>query len=135
MNPTENPFFYHPILNSPYEYPQRYWELDNQGQPTQKVIEKRRPTEFITPIPKPRKRKKADTQQSILFNEGVGLSNQKQQYDPTSIINRVREQVTIWRAIPNPAQWQVTPETTRLLQHWHSHKFSSIRPFFYQVES
>lgn len=65
----------------------------------------------------------------------MGLSNQKQQYDPTSIINRVREQVTIWRAIPNPAQWQVTPETTRLLQHWRSHKFSSIRPFFCQVEA
>jgi type III restriction enzyme len=23
-----NPFFDHPILNSPYKYPQRHWELD-----------------------------------------------------------------------------------------------------------
>ncbi len=50
----ENLFFEHPILNSPYEYPTRYWELDDQGQPTQKVIESRRPAEFIMPIPKPR---------------------------------------------------------------------------------
>ena len=34
-----NPFFDHPILNSPYEYPVRHWELDEAGQPTQKIIE------------------------------------------------------------------------------------------------
>ena len=27
-----NPFFDHPILNSPYEIPARHWELDEQGQ-------------------------------------------------------------------------------------------------------
>ena len=52
-----NPFFDHPILNSPYGYPERHWELDDQGQPTQKIIENRRRAEFITPIPKPKKRK------------------------------------------------------------------------------
>jgi len=31
----ENPFFEHPILNSPYECPARHWELDAEGQPTQ----------------------------------------------------------------------------------------------------
>ena len=41
-----NPFFDHPILNSPYEYPARYWELDDQGQPTQRPIESRRRAEF-----------------------------------------------------------------------------------------
>jgi len=49
----DNPFFDQPILNSPYDYPLRHWELDDQGQPTQKVSEKRRRAEFITPIPKP----------------------------------------------------------------------------------
>jgi hypothetical protein len=53
----DNPFFDHPILNSPYEYPKRYWELDSQGQPTQRIIEDRRRADFITPIPKPKKRK------------------------------------------------------------------------------
>ena len=28
-----------PILNSPYEYPARHWELDEHGQPTQQIIE------------------------------------------------------------------------------------------------
>ena len=33
-----NPFFDHPILNSPYESPPRHWELDEHGQPTQQIV-------------------------------------------------------------------------------------------------
>lgn len=36
-------FFAQPILNSPYEYPSRHWELDETGQPTKRIVEKRRP--------------------------------------------------------------------------------------------
>jgi type III restriction enzyme len=130
-----NPFFEQPILNSPYEYPTRHWELDKDGQPTQEVIHNRRPAEFITPIPKPRKKKRVGNQQAIIFDEGKGLSTEKQEYDPTPYINQVRQEVEKWRSLPNPSQWQVTPATARLLQHWRSHSFSSIRPFFCQVEA
>ena len=132
---TSNPFFEHPILNSPYARPTRHWELDANGQPTQKILETRRRAEFITPIPKPKKRKRAAAQEELVFNEGTGLSTKKQQYDATSVTNEVRSHVDAWRALPNPSQWQVTPETARLLQHWRSHKFSGIRPFFCQVEA
>ena len=40
-------FFERPILNSPYVYPGRHWELDAQGQPTQQIIEKRRRAEQV----------------------------------------------------------------------------------------
>ncbi|KKM08719.1 restriction endonuclease [Clostridiales bacterium PH28_bin88] len=130
-----NQFFEKPILNSPYEYPARHWELDEQGQPTQRIIDRRRRAEFITPIPKPRKRKDAPDQVQIVFDEGKGLSTGGQQYDPTSVINAIRRHVDQWRNIPNPTDWQVTPETARLLQHWRHHKFSHIRPFFCQVEA
>src|SRR5438309_851671 len=124
----DNPFFDHPILNSPYDYPRRHWELDSQGQPTQQIIGRRRRAQFITPIPKPKKRKGPADQQQIVFDEGKGLSTQKQQYDITAIINRVRQEVDQWRSLPTPAQ--VTPETARLLQHWRHHKFNDTRPFF-----
>src|SRR3989338_5932603 len=130
-----NPFFDHPILNSPYDCPTRHWELDEDGQPTQKTLETRRPAKFITPIPKPKKRKGAAKQDGFVFDDGAGLSTKEQQYDPTSIINEVRGHVDSWRSLPNPNQWQVTPETARLLQHWRHHKFNSIRPFFCQVEA
>jgi len=129
-----NPFFDHPILNSPYEYPRRYWELDELGQPTQKIIEQRRSAKFVTPIPKPKKHK-ASAQKGFVFEEGKGLSSERQQYDPTSIINEVRSYVDIWRALPNPSQWQVTPETARLLQHWRHSESRNIRQFFCQIEA
>jgi len=130
-----NPFFDHPILNSPYEYPERHWELDENGQPTQNIKNARRSAEFITPIPKPRKHKVAAEQEQLILDEGKGLSTSKQQYDPTSVINDLRRQVEKWRAIPNPNDWHVTPETARLLQHWRHHQFSNLRPFFCQVEA
>jgi type III restriction enzyme len=71
----------------------------------------------------------------LLFDEGKGLSTKEQQYDPSSIINEVRGYVDAWRSLPNPNQWQVTPETARLLRHWRHHEFSSVRPFFCQVEA
>jgi len=130
-----NHFFEKPILNSPYKYPSRHWELDEHGQPTQQIIEKRRRAEYITPIPKPKKRKTTAAQQNIIFDEGKGLSSEKQQYDPTPIINDLRYHVDKWRSIPNSSDWKVTPETARLLQHWRHHQFSSYRPFFCQVEA
>jgi type III restriction enzyme len=126
-------FFERPILNSPYEYPRQHWELDDTGQPTGQIIERRRGAEFITPIPKPKKQKAG--QRDIVFDEGKGLSTEAQQYDPTPVINELRQRVDSWRALPNPNDWLVTPETTRLLQHWRHHKFSAIRPFFCQVEA
>ena len=127
-------FFEQPILNSPYDYPVRHWELDAQGQPTQRIVEKRRVAEYITPIPKPRKRKGTAHQEELPYNEGKGLSTKDQRYDPTPIINALRRQVDDWREWPQN-NWRVTPETARLLQHWRHHKFSNFRPFFCQVEA
>ena len=129
-----NPFFDHPILNSPYECPQRHWELDPDGQPTQKVEAFRRKAKFITPIPKPKRRKGGREQDELTLDEGRGLSSKDQNYDATSYINDVRSQVDTWRSL-KPGQWQVTPETARLLDHWRHHKFSNQRPFFCQIEA
>ena len=126
-------FFSQPILNSPYQYPGRHWELDEHGQPTGRIADGRRKASFVTPIPKPKKQSKA--QINIVFDEGKGLSTESQQYDIRSILNELRLQVDRWRNLPDPSTWHVTPETTRLLQHWRHHPFASIRPFFCQVEA
>jgi type III restriction enzyme len=129
-------FFDRPILNSPYAYPFRHWELDETGQPTQHIRETRRPVSFVTPIPKPKKQKGspgAAVQQTLILDDG--LSTQEQQYDPTSVINELRVHVDRWRALPDPNTWRVTPKTQRLLQHWRTHEFNGVRPFFCQVEA
>src|SRR2546425_1337492 len=128
-------FFERPILNSPYEYPGRHWELDAEGQPTGQIIEERRKAKFITPIPKPKKHKRRAAQERMVFDEGAGVSTAKQQYDPTPIIDELRRRVDQWRAIGNPSSWGVTPETARLLQHWRHYEFTGVRPFFCQIEA
>ena len=127
----DNRFFERPVINSPYEYPRQHWELDGRGQPTPKSSTSVVRAEFITPIPKPRKRKGAPDQISTKEN---GLSTQEQQYDPTPVINELRRHVDQWRSMPNPKHWRVTPETARLLQYWR-HQVAGFRPFFCQVEA
>ncbi len=128
--PDQPDFFAHPIINSPYACPQRHWELDESGQPTQQIKATRRSAQFITPIPKPKKG--GDRQQVMLPKDGI--STQEQEYDPTPIINHVRQLVSIWRSLPESA-WNVTPETSRLLRHWRTYDFPGLRPFFCQIEA
>ena len=89
---------------------------------------------FITPIPRPKKQK--ETQRKIVFDKAAQvLEAEGQQYDLTAFIGGVRQRVGRWRELPDPNSWRVTPETARLLQHWRSHRFGDIRPFFCQVEA
>ena len=125
-------FFAQPILNSPYAYPGEHWELDEDGQPTNRIVPGRRAAKFVTPVPAPRKQ---TAQRRMVLDEGQGLSSDAQQYDPMPIIASLRRRVDEWRQIPDPNAWHVTPETARLLQHWRSHHFSGLRPFFCQVEA
>jgi len=130
-------FFEAPILNSPYEYPGKHWELDEARQPTGKIIAERRSTDFITPIPKPRKQRQSQdgVQQSFdLFNT-KGISDDSQEYSLSVYINSIRDKVTAWRNLSDPTSWKVTPTTERLLRHWRHHPFEGIRPFFCQVEA
>ena len=127
------PFFEQPILNSPYEYPARHWELDEDRQPTNHVINRRRTVSFITPIPAARKQRTA--QRELGVDDARGTADEDgQQYELMRMIESVRHSVNEWRRLPR-AQWRVTPETARLLHHWRHHQFSDIRPFFCQVEA
>ncbi|UHL64066.1 DEAD/DEAH box helicase family protein [Paralcaligenes sp. KSB-10] len=125
-------FFKQPILNSPYDYPFRHWELDDKGQPTQKIVESRRASSFISPIPKPRRGR--SEQATLALDEVENLADDQQRYQHSELINAVRREVDAWRQLP-PSQWRVTPETARLLEHWRNHKFMGVRPFFCQVEA
>ena len=128
-------FFTQPILNSPYTYPALHWVLDATGQPTHEIADSRRSADFITPIPKPRRQKGGVAEQSgFVFGEAKELSGEGQTYKHTEIINDLRHAVDEWRKLPQ-AQWRVTPETARLLEHWRNHPFAGVRPFFCQVEA
>ena len=131
---TNEQFFDRPILNSPYECPARHWELDESGQPTNRILDRRRQVSFITPIPKPKKVKGA--QQKLDLDEAASqVATEDQQYELAQTINSVRSAVDRWRALTDLGEWRVTPETARLLHYWRRHRFNDIRPFFCQVEA
>lgn len=90
---------------------------------------------MLTPIPQPQKQRKKDKdQQKLDLSQAPGIDTADQKYDPFPIINEVRNQVDNWRRLPRK-DWDVTPETARLLEYWRHHDFQSVRPFFCQVEA
>lgn len=128
-------FFDKPILNSPYEYPGRHWELDDDGHPTNRIIESRRSSALWTALPGA-SAKSARAQGSLSFEDE--LSSDATEYNPSPIVNDLRQELDTWRRLPNPAQWKVTPITQRLLQHWRAIQQDdsrTIRPFFCQLEA
>lgn len=64
-------FFEHPILNSPYAHPSRHWELDPDRQPTGSIAECRRPSSYVTPVPKSSRRRSGRGQKEILQFEDI----------------------------------------------------------------
>ena len=125
-------FFLKPILNSPYEYPGLTGNWTRPDSPTNRILDQRRSVSLITPIPAARKQR---AQRQLVFDKAAEkLDTDGQQYDPTPVINDLRRIVDAWRELP-ANQWQVTPETARLLHHWRHHATPGIRPFFCQVEA
>ena len=121
-------FFKEPILNSPYEEPRRHWKLDDDGQPTTRILDGRRQADFLTPIPKSKRE-----QRRFVIDEGRELTTDDQHYH-ASIINQIRDEVKQWRRLPSESPWGVTPHTKALLKHWRREAVG-FRPFFCQVEA
>ncbi len=65
------------------------------------ILDFRRPADFITPVPKPKKRRCSDAvQASFTFGEGFTTTSDTgeiQTYNPTEFIRGGREQVDQWR--------------------------------------
>lgn len=130
---TDDAFYESPILNSPYEEPGRYWELDEGGRPTGRILDGRRQAAYITPIARAKRDAGTASAQGEL-DLGIKAGNDDQRYDQYALINEVRYEVSKWRNLPE-SSWGVTPETARLLKHWRTYKFQNQRPFFCQVEA
>lgn len=130
-------FFEKPILNSPYLMPARHWEMDDEGRPTDRVIESRRRSELISAMPQAKSKKSGGTQSEMELSakglEGLGV-----EFNVTEFVNEIRHEVDAWRRLPNPSQWQVSPVSQRLLTHWRAlqgDESQTIRPFFCQLEA
>lgn len=111
-----------PILNSPFKEPTRHFRFSDEGI-TNEVVEERRVSSYFVPIPKSRKRSKAQLALSTEWTEDRIQENQ--------FINQIRGKVSDWRAIRYPG---VTKVTSRLLEYWRDPS-RQRRLFFCQLEA
>jgi type III restriction enzyme len=94
-------FFARPILNSPYACPTRHWELDEDGQPTNRILETRREADFISAVPKARRRRASEDQTEMPLRDREGISTDDQEYSK-AIINEIRHTSPIGAPCPIP---------------------------------
>ncbi len=101
-----------PILNSPYEQPDRYYEIGPQG-PTGQVRDGRRPSESFIPIAMSKKgRRGKDAAEQV----EIDFDTTGERRERNSLINDIRRDVAKWRRGGEYAG--VTPISRKLLQHW-----------------
>lgn len=130
-------FFEKPILNSPYVMPKQQWELDDEGRPTDRILDSRRRSDLISAMPQAKSKKPGGNQAEMELS-AQGLSGLGVEFNVTEFVNEIRREVDVWRSLPNPSQWQVSPVTQRLLVHWRAlqvDESQTIRPFFCQLEA
>lgn len=81
-------FYEHPIVNSPCEYPRRHWELDGDGQPTNRLLDCRRRSDLITPVTKAKKRK---APKGPVAQAELDLASDDEGLSTAELIERLRE--------------------------------------------
>lgn len=99
-----------PVINSPFEPPERYFEIGPAG-PTGKLLPGRRPSESFVAVAAARKGVSADgsTQELLQFDD-TGERRER-----NTLVNSLRREVASWRQSGYP---RVTPTTRNLLLHW-----------------
>ena len=101
-----------PILNSPYEQPDRYYDIGPSG-PTGKALDGRRPSESFIPIAVSKKRsKKAD--EAVQSEIDFDVTGERRERN--TLVNDLRRDVARWRR--GGEYPGVTPISRKLLQHW-----------------
>lgn len=79
-----------PIINSPYEPPQRHFEIGPNG-PTGKLLAGRRLSESYIPVPVSRKGRRRAVQEALDFD------TTGERREPNTLINDIRREVERWR--------------------------------------
>jgi hypothetical protein len=113
-----------PILNGPYDPPERHFEL-GPGGPTGEILAGRRPSESFIPVPPARKGRKAGDQEALDFD----VTHERR--DRNTLINKIRREVNLWRSRRYD---RVTPYSRKLLEHW-ADPTSEDRVLFCQREA
>jgi len=97
------------IINTPYQPPRKYWDMDTRTN-TFRVVEGRRPATYD------------------IFD----TRNNTHRAAPLDLVNRIRERVDSWREAGYPG---ITSVTRALLEHWHDPQARELQFYFCQREA
>lgn len=114
-----------PILNGPFDPPERHFEVLPDG-PSGRVLPGRRRSESWVPVPQARKGRRTRAVQ-----EALDLDTSGERREVNELINDVRRAVETWRQTYD----SVTPITRKLLQHWSDPARGNERVLFWQREA
>jgi type III restriction enzyme len=111
-----------PILNSPFEEPQRHFKFTEDGI-TDTIVASRRTSSYFVPIPRPKKK----SPKQIAFETEWTADR----VEENKFINQVREKVALWR---KGGYVGITRTTARLLEYWKNPERDHPL-FFCQIEA
>ena len=116
----QNTTIENPVINSPFEEPQRHYEFTDTGI-SNKIVPGRRKSVFFIPIAKPKQR----SAQVDMNLDGLNTTR------PNELINRLRDQIAPWRQ----SGYRGVSYVTRQLLHYWSRPGRERRLFFCQLEA
>ena len=111
-----------PVINSPFEEPQRHFRFTNEGI-TNEIVPERRVSSYFIPIAKPKKKGKQLTSRT--------------RNGPRSASRRTRTSTGFapgWPCGGKAATWETTKTTARLLEYWQRPDREK-KLFFCQIEA
>jgi type III restriction enzyme len=95
-----------PIINSPFDEPNRHFRFSNEGI-TNEEVDGRRTSSYFIPIAKPKKKNKQQLQFDTEWT--------RDRIEENKLINDIRQRVALWR---KGGYLGVTPTTARLIAYW-----------------
>ena len=111
-----------PVINSPFDEPQRHFRFDEEGI-TNETVDGRRVSQYFVPIARPRKKGAKQRQFDTEWT--------KDRIEENELVNRIRSRVRLWR---EGRYVGVTPTTARLLAYW-TDPDREKKLFFCQIEA
>ena len=110
-----------PVLNSPYDEPQRHFRFAEDGI-TDEIVEGRRSSAYYVPIPPPKKRGR---------QLALDIAEMRETVKPNKLVNDMRERVARWR---QGGYVGITNTTRQLLDYWQRGDREK-KLFFCQIEA
>jgi len=95
-----------PIINSPFNEPNRHFAFTDEGI-TNEIVEGRRISSYFVPIARP---KKKGGQKTLFDTEWT-----QDRIEENKLVNNIRRRVAMWRM---SGYLGVTPTTARLIEYW-----------------